>query len=107
MVVDSGAAGVDTEGEVVRGWKTCGMLGMTVEVVIPKRIKNNVLYLPPEYVYTDKNGEYALNADKKKVKIKTGMKTMDAVEVLEGLREGEVVSRVRVLDPDEFDVVRL
>ena len=81
--------------------------GMTVEVVIPKRIKNNVLYLPPEYVYTDKNGEYALNADKKKVKIKTGMKTMDAVEVLEGLREGEVVSRVRVLDPDEFDVVRL
>jgi len=63
--------------------------GMTVSVIIPIASKENVLYLPPEYVYEDKDGPYVLiGTDAKKHRIKTGMRTEDAVEITSGLQPG-------------------
>lgn len=82
--------------------------GMTTDVTIPVESRKDVLWLPPEYVYEDDKGAYVLvGEDMKKKRIKTGLRTMDAVEILSGLSYGDKVSRIRILDPNEFDIVKL
>ncbi len=82
--------------------------GMTVAVKIPVASKHEVLYLPPEYVYEDDRGNYVLSGDDMhKVRVQAGLRTEDAIEIVSGLKVGDKVTRIRVLDPNEFDVVKL
>jgi multidrug efflux pump subunit AcrA (membrane-fusion protein) len=82
--------------------------GMTTDVTIPVESKKNVLWVPLEYVYENNEGPYVLiGEDLKKRRVQTGLRTTDTIEIISGLTYGDKVSRIRVLDPNEFDIVKL
>ena len=66
----------------------------TVMDVVPEK-RQNVLALPHEYVQEDDKGYFVTTENAEVKRIKVGLQTADAVEIVSGLNEGE---RVRVID---------
>jgi HlyD family secretion protein len=67
-------------------------LGMTGDVIFITKEKSNVLFIPIDFIKSDDNGDYVLAGEgKKKTYVKTGLETDMDVEILSGLKEGDVV----------------
>ncbi len=66
--------------------------GMSCKIKVLLMHKQNILVVPVRAVYSDDSGEYLLVMDEKGVKqkvyIKTGERTVNVVEILEGIKEG-------------------
>lgn len=69
-------------------------VGMTGDVTFVLNQKDNTLFLPSEFVNSDKDGDYVyLNSPKNKVYVTTGLIGEEFTEITSGLSEGD-----RVLD---------
>jgi RND family efflux transporter MFP subunit len=67
-------------------------LGMTGDITFIIDEKQNVLYLPIQYIKSDEKGKYVLKGNnKEKTYVKTGLETNTEIETTSGLNEGEVV----------------
>lgn len=67
-------------------------LGMTADVTFVTSEKQNVLYVPMDYVKTDIKGKYVLEDNgKKKVYVKTGLETDSGIQITDGVSEGDTV----------------
>lgn len=67
-------------------------LGMGGDSKFVLKRAENVLYVPPKFIKSDKNGKY-VNLEKKnyKVYVETGLEGEDSVEIISGLTEGQTV----------------
>lgn len=67
-------------------------LGMTGDATFVTAKRNNVLYLPLNFVKSDDKGKYVLlGNEKKKTYIKTGLETETDTEITQGLKAGDIV----------------
>jgi|WetSurSiteA1Bulk_404760.scaffolds.fasta_scaffold01079_5 RND family efflux transporter MFP subunit len=67
-------------------------VGMTGDVKFLIKEKTNVLNVPVKYVSTDKNGKYVLvGSPKNKVYVETGLEGEDDIEIVSGVKEGDVL----------------
>jgi len=68
--------------------------GMFAEANISVKTDNNIISLPRSAILTDKKGNYVFIIKKKiayKVYVKTGIKNYDKVEIIAGVRKGDLV----------------
>lgn len=67
-------------------------IGMTGDAKFALSEKDNVLYLPPEFVNTDKKGKYIRKGkENNKVYIKVGIEGEERVEITGDVNEGDIV----------------
>lgn len=67
-------------------------VGMTGDARFLITEKENVLNVPIKYVSTDKNGKYVLMGNlKNKVYVKTGLEGEENIEIVSGVKEGDVL----------------
>lgn len=67
-------------------------LGMTGDATFVTAKRDNVVYLPLNFVKSDDRGKYVLlGNNKKKTYIKTGLETETDIEIVEGLNAGDSV----------------
>jgi multidrug resistance efflux pump len=67
-------------------------VGMTADSKFMLRQKQNVLYVPPKFVKSDKDGKYVLTQEgKQKVYITVGIEGDDRVEISGNIKKGEKV----------------
>ena len=67
-------------------------IGMTGEARFVTQKKSDVLYLPPKFINSDSQGKYVyLGRKRKKVYIETGIEGEEKVEIVGGLKEGDLV----------------
>lgn len=67
-------------------------LGMTGDIIFITSEKQNVLYAPLKFIKSDNKGKYVnLGKDGKKVYIQTGFETDNDVEVVKGLKVGDLI----------------
>jgi cobalt-zinc-cadmium efflux system membrane fusion protein len=71
--------------------------GMSVLVDIIVNKKEDVLVLKHEYINKDKDKKYVILEDGTKIFIRTGLFNDEEVEVLDGIREGDIVRQVDFL----------
>lgn len=67
-------------------------IGMTGDARFILSQKENVLYVPPRFVNSDKDGKF-VNLGKKgnKVKVEMGIEGEDRVEIVSGVKEGDIL----------------
>lgn len=71
-------------------------LGMTGDVTFVLKEKANVLTIPLTYLKSEKNKKYVwqiIDKNKKKTFVETGEETSDDVEIINGLKENDVISQ--------------
>ena len=65
-----------------------------VKIRIVLEHKDNVLWLPPEAVRSFEGRRFVVVREgdrERRVTVKTGIETEDKIEILEGLKEGDVI----------------
>lgn len=85
--------------------------GMFAQINIPIERKENVLVIPKEALLEEKEGKYvylAKNKVARKTKIRTGIEDENDIEVLEGIKEGDlvIISAANLKDKEKISVVR-
>lgn len=85
--------------------------GMFAQINIPIERKENVLVIPKEALLEEKEGKYvylAKNKVARKTKIRTGIEDENDIEVLEGIKEGDlvIISAANLRDKEKISVVR-
>ena len=64
-------------------------IGMTGDVRFLLSKKENALFIPSDYIKSDKEGQYVLTDNgKTKVRVETGIEGEDRTEILSGIKEG-------------------
>lgn len=91
-----GEAGAVYKVKVIFNTGTLGELtpriGMTGDAKFMLSQKENVLYVPPKFINSDKDGKYVnLGRIGNKVKVDVGLEGEDAVEIISGVKEGDVL----------------
>jgi HlyD family secretion protein len=67
-------------------------VGMTGDASLILEEKDNVLFVDPLFVKSDSEGKYVLRGpNKEKVRVVTGLEGEDAIEMVSGLSEGDVL----------------
>lgn len=67
-------------------------VGMTGDAGFVLEIKNNVLYIPPKYLNSDKNGKYVkLSPKNNKVYVEVGIDGEKKVEIKGNIQEGDLI----------------
>jgi macrolide-specific efflux system membrane fusion protein len=67
-------------------------IGMTGDIRYSLKSKDNVLYAPSQFIKTDRKGKYVnLGSIKNKVYVKTGIENDDSIEIIEGVKEGDIL----------------
>lgn len=69
-------------------------LGMTGDLEFVVKEKRSVITVPTKFVRSDKDGQYVMkeqNGNQVKTNIKTGDETDEAMEVISGLQEGDII----------------
>jgi multidrug efflux pump subunit AcrA (membrane-fusion protein) len=97
----SGGSGAVQEQDRTTRFKILDLMGQEVEAgvtIVKIRIvlehKDNVLWLPPEAVRSFEGRRFVVvreGARERRVTVKTGIETEDKIEILEGLKEGDVI----------------
>ena len=97
----SGGSGAVQEQDRTTRFKILDLKGQEVEAgvtIVKIRIvlehKDNVLWLPPEAVRSFEGRRFVVVREgdrERRVTVKTGIETEDKIEILEGLKEGDVI----------------
>ncbi|HEU5103070.1 MAG TPA: HlyD family efflux transporter periplasmic adaptor subunit [Roseiflexaceae bacterium] len=97
----SGGSGAVQEQDRTTRFKLLDLKGQEVEAgvtIVKIRIvlehKDNVLWLPPEAVRSFEGRRFVVVRDgdrERRVTVKTGIETEDRIEILEGLKEGDLI----------------
>ena len=66
-------------------------VGMTGDVFLVRRQANNVLYVPPKFINSEKGERFLLLDGGRKVRVEVGVEGEDRVEVKGEVKEGDVV----------------
>lgn len=66
-------------------------IGMTSDATFITAQRNNVLYLPINFVKSDDTGKYVISTGNKKIYVDTGLETDNDVEIKKGLSQGDIV----------------
>ncbi|OGG18364.1 hypothetical protein A3D78_03965 [Candidatus Gottesmanbacteria bacterium RIFCSPHIGHO2_02_FULL_39_14] len=69
-------------------------LGMVGDLTFITQEKKDVLYLPAKYIFVQNGQKYVYvkrKAEVKKTAVKTGLETEDDIEIISGLKKGDVV----------------
>ncbi|MEJ2441390.1 MAG: HlyD family efflux transporter periplasmic adaptor subunit, partial [Patescibacteria group bacterium] len=67
-------------------------VGMTGDVRFVLSQKEDVLYVPPQFISTDKKGKYVLkNSPKNKVYVEVGLEGEERTEIIGDIKEGDVL----------------
>jgi multidrug efflux pump subunit AcrA (membrane-fusion protein) len=77
--------------------------GMSAMMDVITQKKENVLALGHEFVEEDKDGYFATLMTGEKRRLKVGMQTDEAVEIISGLNEGEKVRAIDFLNQPKMD----
>lgn len=66
-------------------------IGMTGDAKFILSQKEDVLYVPPKYIHSDKDGKYVNVGKNKKVRVTIGAEGEERVEIISGVKEGDVL----------------
>jgi RND family efflux transporter MFP subunit len=67
-------------------------IGMTGDAKFTLSQKEDVLYVPPSFVHSDKDGRYVnLGGKGKKVRVTVGIESEERVEITNGVKEGDIL----------------
>lgn len=67
-------------------------VGMSGDAKFTLSKKENVLYIPVDYLHSDKNGKYVfVGKSGNRVKVEIGVENEETVEVISGVKEGDIV----------------
>lgn len=66
--------------------------GITVNFEIPVEAKDGAVVIARKFLFRDRDGDFVYLSDGAKRRVKTGIKSPEEVEVVEGLSEGETVA---------------
>ena len=66
--------------------------GISVNFQIPLESKSGVITIARKFLFKDKNGDFVYLKNGEKRRVKSGLKSAEDVEIVEGLADGEIVA---------------